>query len=68
MRRDRVREADMLRRHEAGETLKSIADTYGLTRERVRQIVKRAGGIMPGSGRPQLTRRHRLIGYAGKER
>jgi hypothetical protein len=52
----------MLRRSSAGETLTSIGQAYGLTRERVRQIVKVTGVSMPhdsprvcdvgGCGRP----------------
>lgn len=38
------RMADILSRHEAGETHTDIAADYGITRERVRQIVKKAGG------------------------
>jgi transcriptional regulator with XRE-family HTH domain len=37
------RHRDMLARFDAGETLSSIGDRYGLSRERVRQIVKAAG-------------------------
>jgi len=41
------RDAEMLSRYEAGETLTSIGASLGLTRERVRQIVKRSGAEMP---------------------
>lgn len=41
----------MLRRCEAGETLTSIGASFRLTRERVRQIVKRSGADMPRSRR-----------------
>lgn len=35
------RETDIVLRHGAGDTLKSIGDDYGVTRERVRQILAR---------------------------
>ena len=41
------RNSEILRRYEAGESLARIGSTLELTRERVRQIVKDAGGIMP---------------------
>lgn len=41
---DSSRTNDIMARWDAGETLKSIGDDYGITRERVRQIVKKAGG------------------------
>lgn len=60
------RNAAMLRRYEAGETLTSIGEAYGLTRERLRQIVKSTGVSMPrdtrrmcdvsGCGRPHNSR------------
>ncbi len=37
------RNTDITKRHKQGELLQSIADTYGLTRERVRQIAGKAG-------------------------
>jgi hypothetical protein len=60
------RDAAILRRYEAGESLTSIAASYGLTRERVRQVIKRTGIAMPrdierpsdvdGCGRPLSSR------------
>jgi len=41
------RNAEMVRRYEAGETLESIGASLGLTRERVRQIVRLSGAEMP---------------------
>lgn len=41
------RNSEMLRRYQAGESLARIGSSLGLTRERVRQIVRDAGGIMP---------------------
>ena len=41
------RNAEIARRYETGETLASIGLSRGLTRERVRQIVKLAGARMP---------------------
>ncbi|MGO4490475.1 ADP-ribosylglycohydrolase family protein [Arthrobacter sp. 2YAF22_2] len=38
------RNADMVDRYSAGETLDAIGKSYGLTRERVRQIIKKVGG------------------------
>lgn len=40
MREDERREA-IAQRREAGESLESIAKSYGVTRERIRQILKR---------------------------
>ncbi|MBH0117000.1 hypothetical protein I6E52_09095 [Salinibacterium sp. NG253] len=39
-----ARERDIIARRAAGETLESIGASYGVTRERVRQIIKKAGG------------------------
>lgn len=41
------RNAEMVRRYEAGETLASIGASLGFTRERVRQVVKQSGAYMP---------------------
>jgi hypothetical protein len=41
------RDSAILSRYGAGETFASIALTLGLTRERVRQIVKASGAMMP---------------------
>jgi hypothetical protein len=41
------RNAEMLRRYEAGENLTCIGASLGFTRERVRQIVKQSGAHMP---------------------
>jgi hypothetical protein len=43
------RDSEMLRRYEAGETLARIGASLGLSRERVRQVVKRSGAEMPRS-------------------
>jgi hypothetical protein len=40
-----ARAEDMAARYERGETLQAIGDGYGLTRERVRQILRRDGRI-----------------------
>lgn len=39
-----TRDLDMVTRYSTGETLDSIGQDYGITRERVRQIVKKLGG------------------------
>ena len=52
---DSARTDDIMARWDAGETLKSIGDDYGITRERVRQIVKKAGGK---SGRKRMNEAH----------
>jgi Sigma-70, region 4 len=44
---DALRDIQVLRRYEAGETLASIGAGVGLTRERIRQIVKASGAAMP---------------------
>jgi hypothetical protein len=41
------RDAAILAAYQAGETLASIGSTFGLSRERVRQIVKASGAPMP---------------------
>lgn len=41
------RDAGIVRRYEAGDTLAAIGAAVGLTRERVRQIVRAAGAVMP---------------------
>jgi DNA-binding CsgD family transcriptional regulator len=41
------RNAEIARRYEAGETLTLIGSTLGLSRERVRQILKSSGVLMP---------------------
>src|SRR5690606_26760398 len=38
-----ARDADMVQRYCSGESLQKIGDRYGITRERVRQIVKSFG-------------------------
>lgn len=43
MRRDHEREARMTELYRGGSTLQEIGTAFGLTRERVRQILKRAG-------------------------
>ena len=57
---------DMLRRHEAGEALQEIADAYGVSRQRIHQILKKAGAEMRGTRTE--TKPRGLIPYAGKER
>jgi len=46
-RRDALRNAEVVRRYEAGETLANIGAGIGLTRERIRQIVQASGAPMP---------------------
>lgn len=45
------RRIDMASRYLAGETLQAIGDTYGITRERVRQVIKKVGLTGADSGR-----------------
>ncbi|TGT72932.1 hypothetical protein EN802_13720 [bacterium M00.F.Ca.ET.159.01.1.1] len=47
----RGRHGAILRRHDAGESHVAIAADYGISRERVRQIIKAAGG-KPRRGKP----------------
>jgi hypothetical protein len=44
MKTDEARKKDMIARRARGETLASIANDYKITRERVRQLIKKAGG------------------------
>jgi hypothetical protein len=44
---DALRDTEVLRRYQAGETLASVGADVGLTRERIRQIVKASGAPMP---------------------
>jgi hypothetical protein len=44
---DEQRNAEMVRRYEAGENLATIGARLGFTRERVRQVVKQSGARMP---------------------
>ena len=43
MRRDPLREAEVIRRYRAKDTLQAIGTAFGISRERVRQIVIQAG-------------------------
>ena len=43
MRRDPLREAEVVRRYRANDTLQAIGSDFGISRERVRQIVIQAG-------------------------
>ena len=43
MRRDQFREAEVIRRYRAKDTLQAIGSDFGISRERVRQIVIQAG-------------------------
>src|SRR5579862_5810539 len=45
------RNAAIVSRYVAGETFASIGESVGLTRERVRQIVKASGAVMPSDVR-----------------
>lgn len=49
------RHAVILARFEGGETLQQIGDDFGITRERVRQIVKKEGGKARGKGNRRRT-------------
>lgn len=60
-----ARTDDIMARWDAGETLKSIGDDYGITRERVRQIVMKAGGK---SGRKRMDEAHAAIAALLSER
>lgn len=47
-RRDPEREAEIAKRYQNGETLQSIADAFGLSRQRVHQLVGRVGVSIDG--------------------
>lgn len=49
--RDYGREADMAQAYKAGETLSGIGGRYGVSRERVRQILARSGLTLRPRGR-----------------
>lgn len=53
---DAKRDREIARRFLARETLTEIADDYGITRERVRQIVRREGVTPQQRGEPQRRR------------
>lgn len=59
----RDRDREIVRRYMTGETLVSIAATYGVTRERVRQIAVKAG-----VWRPTDPSQHRPHGGGGRRR
>lgn len=63
-----ARVSDMLRRHESGETLQEIGNVYGLSRERVRQILKRAGAQMRGSGNGRRPGTAKLASATSREK
>lgn len=48
--KDNARANDMLARFKSGETLESVAVEYGVSRERVRQILKKEFGIVGNDG------------------
>lgn len=57
---NRARATDMRRRYEDGQTLEAIGRQYGLTRERVRQIMTgRFGTTHKDGGQAELARRNR---------
>lgn len=47
------REFEMVERYRSGETLQEIGDSYGITRERVRQLIKKTGTSGHSLGRYQ---------------
>lgn len=49
--RNHEREAVMAQLYRDGKTLQDVADVFGLTRERVRQILARVGVVRRGRGR-----------------
>lgn len=58
-----ARRADIARRRDAGESLESIARAHGVTRERIRQILKRAELGAPGYARHRREQRAELDGH-----
>ncbi len=60
------RNAEIARRVAAGETLQAIGDSYGLTRERVRQIANRAG-VTVRSQKIEAEKRFKIFSELAKE-
>lgn len=59
------RRCDMARRYLAGETLRAIGDDFGISRERVRQIL-RADGVPSLGHRPEVARRGQFRRHHGE--
>lgn len=51
------REQDMVAAYKAGQTLEEIGACHGVTRERVRQLIKKTEGVVFGGGRLQAEKR-----------
>jgi hypothetical protein len=61
------RDLEMKRRYEGGETLDAIGKTYGITRERVRQILKKYFDFTAASGGQKVTMDFLRIARAEKK-
>lgn len=60
------RAAEMCARFKGGETLQQIGDSYGMTRERVRQLIKKSGGLVGKHGGKSVTAKKKSIENAAK--
>lgn len=64
------RELEMVRMYTAGQTLQEVGNHYGLTRERVRQLIALHGvtGVSGGSHKKAVDNRHRRLAAAKARR
>lgn len=59
---------ELVKRYRAGETLQQIADTYGVSRERVRQLLDRMGVRAQEGGQAYRTKRKKKANSLKRER
>lgn len=62
-----IRNADFESRYRAGETLEQIGQRYGVTRERVRQVIERRGVTFKDGGAHLTAKRNRVCAAAKRD-